>query len=112
MKSWSPQLTEETFPEHRNKLARFDAFPVITIGLEKLILSIFSKSEDARESFNRRQEVMDNVLAEVLLYPTILCSLIGIAVETPFLPENFSPTIDSNTTDPHLVIWERDMVSI
>lgn len=47
------------------------------------------KNKEEKEKFDRRQQIIDNVLAEGLLYPTILCSLFGIAKETPFFPENF-----------------------
>lgn len=46
------------------------------------------KTEDARVDFDKKKQIADNILTEVVLYPTILCSVIGIATSTPFFPEN------------------------
>lgn len=57
------------------------------------------KTKEQQESFDKRQQIVDNVMAEVLLYPTILCSLFSICVEVPFFPENFLP----NEYESHMV---------
>ena len=54
------------------------------------------------EKFERRQQLIDNILAELLLYPTILCSLAGVA----------SDRVWGSLSDPNEVIdYDEHVVS-
>lgn len=64
-----------------------------------------SKTAEEKESFDKKQQVIDNVLAEVLLYPTIICSLVSVATSKPFLPDTFL-AINYNG---HMVSWPVSM---
>lgn len=42
------------------------------------------KTKEQQEKFEKRQQLIDNVLAEVLLYPSIICSIITVTTDRPW----------------------------
>lgn len=85
-------VTKAKLAEFNVSCFALDLVEVIFLTLNFLIRKSSwykNKTDEEKESFDKKQQLIDNVLAEVLLYPTIICSLIGVATDKPFLPDSF-----------------------
>ncbi|XP_067930790.1 uncharacterized protein [Watersipora subatra] len=72
-----------------NRGTDYSCFTLDIIDLALLTCNAFlhrtpwfrGKSDEEKERLQKRQQLVDNVLAEILLYPSIMCSLIGVTTD-------------------------------
>lgn len=85
-------IRSEVLKTASNREFRFTCFMMDMVDVVLLTLNAFihrtawykKKTEEQQQAFEKRQQLIDNVLAEVLLYPTVLCSLISVTTDRVF----------------------------
>ena len=102
-------VADEIENETYNRAPNYSCFTLDLIDLTLLTLNALlhrtpwfkKKTETEKEQFQKRQQLIDNILAEALLYPSILCSLIGVTTDRIWT-ENFNDS-ESIGMGEHLV---------